>query len=306
MPFRLIKGSFQLTYKNSANRTQGSKPDGDSIWFKPEKPAHLASIGGREPDYNQGELVNLRLESIDALELHFGGSHQQPSGALQSRDYLLETLGFSSVYYKPSSKIDLLVRSSQPKSIKGYIYVRTIDTYYRPVSFVFSGSTQRQSGKSYFLTKSHIKKSANAQLISAGLAYPAYYSGRSASGDIVGGLPTELRETMTSLMFKAKNKKAGIWKEDLTNKGFKASNQEQLAQLVLWPKIFRRMQSFLNSNPSSTSANAFITWLANSKFDDAVYIISRAELSNISRIFDVNSGKLKMRFQPHDILVVPG
>ena len=47
MPYTLVKGEFHLYYKIS--RHVESPPDGDSRWFKPNDPAMLSNIGGRNP-----------------------------------------------------------------------------------------------------------------------------------------------------------------------------------------------------------------------------------------------------------------
>ena len=40
MPYRLVKGEFHLFYQ--ADRHVGSQPDGDSIWFRPNRSVVLA------------------------------------------------------------------------------------------------------------------------------------------------------------------------------------------------------------------------------------------------------------------------
>ncbi len=40
MSYRLITGVYQLFYQG--RRHVGSRPDGDSLWFKPDRPALLS------------------------------------------------------------------------------------------------------------------------------------------------------------------------------------------------------------------------------------------------------------------------
>ena len=74
MSYKLAKGYFHLFYQ-SEFRFVGARPDGDSMWFKPDNPAHLANLAGRDVGYNGGGFAQLRFEGIDALELHYGGLH---------------------------------------------------------------------------------------------------------------------------------------------------------------------------------------------------------------------------------------
>lgn len=39
MPFVLIKGSFHLVNRTAAGKQSGFEPDGDSIHFRPKRPA---------------------------------------------------------------------------------------------------------------------------------------------------------------------------------------------------------------------------------------------------------------------------
>lgn len=93
MGYRVVHGEFALVYQGQ--RRVGSRPDGDSMWFKPAKPANLKGIGGRDAELNAGGYAQLRFEGIDALELHYGPNyHQAESPALAARDFLLEKAGY--------------------------------------------------------------------------------------------------------------------------------------------------------------------------------------------------------------------
>lgn len=55
-----------------------------------DRPVRLTSIGSTQ----------LRMEGIDALEIHFGGSHQPRPLADQGRDGLTATLGLAPITYR--------------------------------------------------------------------------------------------------------------------------------------------------------------------------------------------------------------
>src|SRR5947207_1499058 len=95
MPFVLIAGTYHIT---------GFSPDGDSVRFKANDPAawdRLNFVPGNtnHVKLNARQMAQLRLEAIDALELHYrpeGQSQdfrQPPPLVEQARDFLLQTLG---------------------------------------------------------------------------------------------------------------------------------------------------------------------------------------------------------------------
>ncbi|MFQ5933431.1 MAG: hypothetical protein ACE5KI_02160, partial [Dehalococcoidia bacterium] len=162
MSYRLAKGEFHLHYR-SEYRFVGSRPDGDSMWFKPNNPEHLANLAGRAVDYNGGGFAQLRFEGIDALELHYRGLHQRVPECVSARDRLLRLAGFREVTYAPSSSgdVDTSVRTASPHPRRGYILSRSVDPYGRPVAFTFVGDTTDSDGSEVYLQPSAMAKSLN-------------------------------------------------------------------------------------------------------------------------------------------------
>ena len=236
MSYRLVSGEFALHYQGE--RHVGSKPDGDSVWFKPDEPQFLSGLGGRDADFNGGDLAQLRFEAIDALELHYPGSdHQHASAAKAARDFLLDKMGFTDVEYAPNADIPTYVRSSVPSSLRGHILTRTIDPFGRPVSFVFTGSVQEEDGQDVFLRADRASQSLNALLMAQGHVYPAYYTGRNG----VGGLPWDLRECFTELAYEAGVGVKGVWAVDVSRANPRIRNRQELMELAIWPKLYRRL-----------------------------------------------------------------
>src|SRR5215216_2623522 len=94
MSYTLIKGEFHIFYPDIPR--QGPEPDGDTVKFRPDNPIlveRLERPGGIGPDFNGRNMINLRLEGIDALETHFDDMHQNLELALAARDALLQRLG---------------------------------------------------------------------------------------------------------------------------------------------------------------------------------------------------------------------
>ena len=78
MSFLVIAGTFRLVGQTRAGKPSGFEPDGDSIQFKPDNPVLLDQLDRVGSPYRLTSIgsTQLRLEGIDALELHFEGSHQ--------------------------------------------------------------------------------------------------------------------------------------------------------------------------------------------------------------------------------------
>lgn len=295
MGYELIKGYFHLFYR-SEYRFVGARPDGDSMWFKPNNPAHLTNLSGRNVDYNGGGFAQLRFEGIDALELHYKGSHQKVPECVSARDRLLQLAGFKDVTYAPSSvtDIDTSVRTASPHPRKGYILSRNVDPYGRPVAFVFGGDATEADGSEVYLTPQRMARSLNAKIVAQGFAYPAYYT----------GLPVDLRDRLTSITKKARRRGRGVWKVDVSLSGTRIADASDLKRAAQWPKLFRRLVAYFSSG--STGLNGFETWLrGGTSRDDTLWIISRGELRNMHDIIKVTGNEIKIVFSPEDIVIVP-
>ena len=294
MGYRLIKGSFHLFY--IGERLVGSRPDGDSIWFKPDRPNLLNNIGGRNGELNGGGFAQLRFEGIDALELHYAGSnHQLEEPTVAARDHLLEMLGFDDIQYAPSDGIDTAVRSCHPVQVPGYILTRAIDPFGRPVAFVFQGTTHETDGSEVWLEPPRLRRSINARLMGAGHVYPGYYT----------GLPADLRNELTYQATRAWLADRGVWPLDTTNSGAAIANQAALSQRAIWPKLYRRLlKYFLDGN---SSLSGFENWLRQSgeDRDDQLWIIPTAELGNLHDVIEISGSTLTMRYWPEELVIVP-
>lgn len=179
MAYKLIEGEVRLVYK--VTRRVGSRPDGDSVWFKPDNPALLEDISGRSAKLNPVGFAQLRFEGIDALELHYPHSnHQSKIPTVASRDFLLEKMGFEpdEIEYAPNDDIPSYIRSCKPVKSRAHILTRAIDPFGRPVAFVYKDNAPERSGVDMFLNVAKLDASLNADLIRAGHVYPAYYSSR--------------------------------------------------------------------------------------------------------------------------------
>lgn len=299
MGYRLVRGSFALFYQGE--RHVGSRPDGDSLWFKPDHPARLRDIAGRDADLNGGGFAQLRFEGIDALELHYPGSHHQHAGAaVAARDFLLREAGFGSIAYAPNDDIATSVRDAVPPSLRGHILTRTIDPYGRPVAFVYMGDPPEADGSDVFLRIPRLARSLNAKLMDRGHVYPAYYTAR----DNMGGLPADLRDHLTALAVAAWNADRGLWPVDRSRGNPRIRNRAELMALAIWPKLYRRLARYFDDGHAGLGN--FEAWLrADSGRDDQIILLPIGELGNLHDTFEVSQDRINMVYWPEELMVVP-
>ena len=302
MPYRLIKGTFALHYQGQ--RHVGSKPDGDSAWFKPDQPQLLSDLGGRDADFNAGGFAQLRFEGIDALELHYPHSyHQHKLATVAARDFMLQQLGFqaSQIEYAPNDKIPSYVRSCVPTSVRGYVLSRNVDPFARPVAFVFAGAAGEADGANVFLNVARMDRSINAMLMKQGHVYPAYYGASNTSG----GLPWDLRNRLTDLADRAWHADKGVWAVDDSLSYPRIRNMVDLTKLAIWPKLYRRVAKYFLA--SNSGLRGFEAWLRADPDgrDDSLWIIPRAEEGNLHDIFRVRGNRISMLYWPEDLIIIP-
>ena len=283
MPLSIIKGHYRILH---------SEPDGDSVHFHPSDPdaftrlhlaAHLNGQGGTQ----------LRLEAIDALETHYsprvaGGFLQhQPLGlAHAAAAELLGLLGFSDVQRDGEQ-----VSAATPDQTEGYILTRFADKYGRAVSFAYAGASDHDDLSSVFVDVQLLEQSANHQLVAAGLVYPTYYS----------KLFPDLRNALTAAANQARINKTGVWAEDATTSGATITSLQALDdQLVLLPKLFRRLVDYLALGAGDISLNGFLAFLASR--DDRLFVISAAQATGLDNITQVDGQTVRLVHPPDDLI----
>ncbi len=290
--FRRVKGEFVMFYQGK--RHVGAQPDGDSVWFRPRNASHLNDLDGRSADLNGGGCAQLRFEAIDALELHFAGSHQQRDQAVAARDTLTGLLGTFITY---SGGEGLSVRTADPHPIPGYILTRSIDPYGRPVSFAFVGDAEgpdRRDG--VWVTPAMIRKSLNYRITRAGRAYPTFYT----------GLPVDLRDTILQAAEEAWSEDAGMWPVDQTMRGVHLASLIALENAVIWPKLYRRLRSYFDDVGEAAGLGKFNAWLREDPDrDDKLFIISAREFGNLHDVIKITGNRLAMKYWPEDLIIVP-
>lgn len=295
MPYTLIKGEYHIWYPG--NELQGPEPDGDTVKFKPDQPALVHGLeqgGGRVPDFNNRGLINLRFEAIDALETHFSEMHQNMRWANKARDEMLSKIGFSNVQFVPQNPYK--VRHADPQFTRGYILARSLDTYGRAIAFVFAGEPAINA-TSVYLEPALAAQSVNGQLLAEGLVYPTFYS----------TLPVALRDYFRVLARTARTNSLGLWPHDTvsTSKWGDVADLAALQNLVIWPKLFRRLSKYLASG--FANLNQFDAWLRLDEVnrDDSLFFLRNSELANMHDLIEIDGNRMKMTELPEDIVIEP-
>lgn len=241
----------------------GYAPDGDSVRFVPTDLATVRRLAGAdrlEPDPDDGSL-QLRLDAVDAPELHFQGESQPL--AEPARDQLLALVGFSAVTYDEGT--EGTVASAEPARVPAAIAASTVEANGRPVAVLFAGAGpgDRADGEAVELLDDEVSRSVNAELARTGAAYLTVYN----------TTPPSVRALFTELCRTARGRRAGVWADD-RSAGFTVTDQGSVGpqgQLVL-PKVFRRVTTWLASDTTQDLPR----WLAEGgDEDDAVQVGDR-------------------------------
>ncbi|GAA2812613.1 thermonuclease family protein [Kitasatospora aburaviensis] len=295
MSYTLLRGTFVIRYPDLPR--QGPEPDGDTVKFKPDSPALVEGLprpSGAPPKIN-GRGISVRLEAIDALETHFNETHQELAGANAGRDRLLELLGFTNVVFfedQPNK-----VQSADQDSIRGHVLSNGIDANGRLIGFVYPGEPAEPDGTPVFLDDARVDQSANAVLLTEGHAYPAFYA----------TLPATLRTHLADVSRTARAAKVGLWPRSKADPNGKATVPDlaTLQQLVMWPKLFRRLVPFLATGAPDLSG--FDAWLRQDPVhrDDPIFLLDRGEHGNLHDVIEAVGHDIQLTVWPEDFIISP-
>ncbi|UBU15925.1 lamin tail domain-containing protein [Nonomuraea gerenzanensis] len=295
MSYTLLRGSFVIRYPDLPR--QGPEPDGDTVKFLPDSPALVEALprrSGRPPDIN-ARGISVRLEAVDALETHFAETHQELDGANAARDELLRLLGFTNVRFWED--LPNKVRSADQDSIRGHVLTNGIDGNGRLIAFGYAGDHQGADGTTVFVDGPLVDRSVNAQLLAAGLVYPAFYA----------TLPAELRTHLAEVSQAARRKAIGIWPRSTADPNGAATvrDLDGLERLVIWPKLFRRIVPYLAAGFGDF--DGFDAWLRADPVnrDDELFLIPRLERGNLHDVVRGSGQQIQLTMWPEDFIISP-
>jgi endonuclease YncB( thermonuclease family) len=292
--YTLLRGQFVIRYPDLPR--QGPEPDGDTVKFLPDSPALVETLprrSGRPPDIN-ARGISVRLEAIDALETHFGETHQELVGANAARDELLRLLGFTNVTFFPDlpNKID----TADQDNLRGYVLSNGIDANGRLIAFVYAGDPAEPDGSAVFVDNARVDASVNAALLAGGFAYAAFYA----------TLPATLRTHLAEASLAARTAGSGIWPRSTADPDGAGTIADLAAAqgLVIWPKLFRRLVPYLAAH---TDFDAFDAWLREDKVnrDDSIFLLASAEHGNLHDIISASGQQIRLTKWPEEFIIDP-
>lgn len=243
--YLVIKGNFVIV---------GKEPDGDSVRFIAD---NLDLYKQLQRAYrikpSRDNSVQLRFESVDATELHYG-SAAQPLGA-EARDALLSWMGFGHVAYR--NEHSTMVKSADPASIPGAILSQAAEANGRPVSYILLGqqASQVEEGTWVNVGEDLLKETINYRLLSSGMAYYTVYT----------STPLVHRQLLGKAAAAAREAALGVWQFDATS-DFVLVDQSSIGPngQVILPKLFRRSTDFLKGVAKGFQGNLSDWLIANS------------------------------------------
>jgi endonuclease YncB( thermonuclease family) len=295
VPYTLLTGEFVIRYPDLPR--SGPQPDGDTVKFAPDSPPLVETLprpSGGGPDINE-RGISVRLEAIDALETHFDGAHQELAGANAARDELLRALGFSGVTFFPD--LPNTVASADQDRVRGHVLSNGIDANGRMIGFVEPGDATEPDGTQVFLDDTRARRSVNAALLAAGLAYPALYS----------TLPTSLQAEFAQTAREARAAGAGLWPRATADPDGPANiaGRAVLEALVLWPKLFRRLVPYLAEGAGGF--DGFDAWLRADPVnrDDQIVLVGRTEPSRLHDVVEAAGDHVQLTAWPEDFVITP-
>jgi hypothetical protein len=143
-----------------------------------------------------------------------------------------------------------------------------------------------------------LRSSVNYELLELGLVYPAFYK----------SLPSNLRSALRNTSRSAQRNNTGLWPEAacLTGKIATIPDFATLQELVLWPKLFRRLTSYFTAGHIGLSN--FLEWMEEPRFQkerNDFFLLPDGSVGNFTDIIEVHGDTLSVRYDSDDVTIIP-
>lgn len=242
--------------------------------------------------------VQLRLDSIDALETHYT-PRSSPRPWRQNATFgdgagnqLLRLLGFDQVTRGEGG----IVTASDPEAQPGAILTRFADQYGRAVAMAFSDTQAPEGadGSDVFLDIDGLRGSVNFQLLDQGCVYPTFYS----------KLFFDLREEMAETTRTVRKAGSGVWAEDSTIDGFTLESRDQLTtELTILPKLFRRLAEYLAlDNTGGVDLGGFSAFLEAKA--DRLFTVPDGQFTHLDTLVERYGQNLRLKMPPEQLVFI--
>jgi endonuclease YncB( thermonuclease family) len=270
---------------------EGKQPDGDSIRFRPDDLNLLQKLKrANRIEPSKDGTVQLRLEGIDAPELHYENVAQPFSK--EPRDVLLTWFGFTDVTFTPKG---LQVKTSNPKSVRGAILAQAAEVYGRPISYTLleRDTKQLEDGSRITVNTDLLSRTINAHMLETGMAYYTVYSSQ----------PAEHRAAFRAITETARREKRGVWAVDRTNEFTLSTLEDVTERQVILPKLFRRAVVYFQDREKKGFTGSLADWFATyPDRDDRLQIGERR--TKLSSILEVKGDRVRVLTDFLDVVLL--
>jgi endonuclease YncB( thermonuclease family) len=227
----------------------GYAPDGDSIRFLPKDFSALERLR-RAPLLRWSDAngsVQVRLEGIDAPELHYAESAQPRGGT--ARDALFAWLGVTNVHCLADGAT---IADATPPGVACIILANAIDPHGRVIGYLLQ-SCPSPGARRHRVDVDLVRKTANHALVASGAAYPLAYRSQ----------PPAHRAAFREAARRARSQALGVWRDDVTARGFALRGARSIGPggALVFPKIFRRGMEYFIGRTELGFAGTFVDWL---------------------------------------------
>ncbi len=189
------------------------------------------------------------------------------------------------------------VASADQDRVRGHVLSNGIDANGRMIGFVEPGDATEPDGAQVFLDETRARRSVNAALLAAGLAYPALYS----------TLPASLRAEFAPDGPGGARRGAGLWPRATADPDGAAqiADRAALEALVLWPKLFRRLVPYLAEG--AAGFDGFDAWLRADPVnrDDQIVLAGRTEPARLHDVVEAAGDHVQLTAWPEDFVITP-
>lgn len=264
----LVQPLFPVKSTTGDTQVVGRAPDGDTVAMLLDESMRMRFVDlGAELSGEDKQAVTVRMYVVDALETHFQGFKQPKLFGDAATDFLLEEAGVRSVRW--SDGRTQILSADDAHGVK--LLAGGVDNYGRMIGYLANADRNIPDGQ-VDLTVDLFGKTINHALLQAGLAYPMVY----AEDD--GRVNLELLQEVIKVTAAAREQNRGLWAMDQTLTGAAILSVENLQEnIVLYPKLFRRLISFHQAGGQLSDLEGFVKYLK--EHPDPVLLFSAAVFS---------------------------
>jgi len=292
--YTLVRGQFYVLYPDLPRN--GPEPDGDTVSFLPDDDdvvRRLRRFSRVPADRRHLGTYAVRFESIDALETHFAGHHQELGLARAARDHMLASLGFGAVEFSATNPNK--VASAEHHPVPGYLLANGIESNGRVLALVYPGEPDLgvADGHRVFVDTPLLDASVNAGIVRAGLAY----------GELYSTMPLVLIHRMRELVREARAASAGIWPAETVTTTTPAlpDGVDDLSTMVMFPKLYRRLVAYFTTG--ATDLAGFDAWVrADPVQRDDRALLPTGESGHLHDLYEVTPAGVRLTYAPEDVV----